>query len=475
MSDGARADPRRVDLVAAAATVATSLAALAVGIIGIGRSFGYDEAVTYTSFVNGGSIRRALTEQVVFNNHQMFSAIQALAWRLGLVGESAQRLLPVACGAATVGLLTWWLTRRCGALAGVSAGALLLLDPVYLSEFRQLRGYALSTLAALVAVVVTHRSWSDRRRRWHVIAGVAMVVAVTTHAYAVLPIVCAAIATAAVGRIRRDHLLTWVAAAVTAALIQLPLLDDARDNSTARGSRYLPGFLRFAFEQYFGGRRAVVAIVAALCVVGLATVAGRSRGHAIAVGGSLAFVAAVAVVLWQVVRPYDLYVRFFVSLTPYLAAAVGIGAARLPHRIGVVPVAVALALLVPGARTTLEFEPPIRDAAAVVDAARDRGIEVCAAFPLPLSVYTAPVRAVDTGAPDGPTGFGDCELFVAVIGIGSAGREVAAARFEEVVRVPGGLTFYTDAEGLELIRAELGTEISGGARPPVPVGRSGST
>lgn len=456
MSDAAPVEPRRVDPVAATCAALTSLAALAVGLVGIGRSFNYDEGVTYASFVNGGSIRRALTEQVVFNNHQTFSVVQAIAWRLGLVGESAQRLLPVVCGAATVGLLTWWLTRRCGAVAGVSAGVLLLLDPVYLAEFRLLRGYALSTLAALVAVLATHRSWSDDRRRWLVLAGVAMVVAATTHAYAVLPVLCAAIATAAVGRIRRAHLATWAIAALTAIAIQLPLLDDARANSSARGSRYLPGFLRFALEQYLGGRRSVVLIVGALCLVGLATVAARSQRHAVAVAGCLGFVAVVVVVLWQVIRPFDLYLRFFVSLTPYLAAAAGIGAARLPWRTGLVPVAVAVVLLVPGARSTVSADPPIRDAAAVVDAARDRDIEVCAASPEPLVVYTAPVRPVDGVSLDGPVGFGTCELFVAVLGLDAAGRQAAAGRFDEMVRVRGGLTFYSDAEGVELVRAEFG-------------------
>ena len=86
---------------------ANSVVAFLLGAVKIGRSFNYDEAVTYTSFVNGGSVWRALTTQVVFNNHQMFSVTQAVAWRVGLVGETAQRLLPVLCGVATVALLTW--------------------------------------------------------------------------------------------------------------------------------------------------------------------------------------------------------------------------------------------------------------------------------------------------------------------------------------------------------------------------------
>ncbi len=119
--------------------------------------------------------------------------IQALAWRIGLVGETSQRLLPVMCGAAAVGLLTWWVGRRTDAFAGAFAGLALLANPIFVVEFRTLRGYALATLAVLVAAIATERSWRDHRTRWLVVASIAMVVAVTTHTYSALPIVLVAV------------------------------------------------------------------------------------------------------------------------------------------------------------------------------------------------------------------------------------------------------------------------------------------
>ena len=134
---GVRAEsPDRGRRPVSVAAALTSIVAIVVGAVKIGRSFDYDEAVTYALFVNGGSPSRALTTQFVFNNHQTFSVIQAIAWRIGLVGETSQRLLPVMCGVATVGLLTWWVGNRTGALAGAFAGLFLLLNPVFVAEFR---------------------------------------------------------------------------------------------------------------------------------------------------------------------------------------------------------------------------------------------------------------------------------------------------------------------------------------------------
>jgi hypothetical protein len=147
-------------------------AAFALGLVNIGRSFGYDEAITYANFINEGSPRRALTTQVVFNNHPMFSFMQAMLWRVGFVGETAQRLAPVACGAATVGIVTYEVTRRRNAFAGLLAGCVVMLNPLVLPLYRSVRGYALATLAVLVAALLIRKSWHDTRRRWLVLQAI---------------------------------------------------------------------------------------------------------------------------------------------------------------------------------------------------------------------------------------------------------------------------------------------------------------
>jgi hypothetical protein len=423
------------------ATTATSTVAIAVGSINIGRSFNYDEAVTYALFVNGGSPWKALTTQLVFNNHQMFSAIQAVVWRIGLVGETSQRLLPVMCGAAAVGLLTWWVGRRTDAIAGAFAGLVLLANPIFVHEFRTLRGYSLATLAVLVAAIATERSWRDHRTRWLVVSAVAMVVAVTTHTYSALPIAVVAVVTTVLRQVRVGHVVAWLLAAISAFLLQLPLLDDLRSNSAARGHRYMPGFGRRLVEAYLGQHRTVVIIMALLSAVGLWTLGRRSRRIAAALAASIGLVAAVVLLLWQVIEPYDLYARFFVAMAPYLAALAAFGADAIPARLGLFAGAVAVALLVPDVRQEVAREPRIREAAALVDAARADGRVVCGSETIPLNVYTASVRDVDPTVLDG---YGDCEVFVAVIGIGAEGRAVAGERFAHRFDFGGGIVVYSD-------------------------------
>ena len=88
--------------------------------------------------------------------------------------------------------------------------------------------------------------------------------------------------------------------------------------------------------------------------------------------------------------------------------------------------------------------PRIREAAALIDAVRADGRVVCGSNTLPLSVYTTPVRAVDPLVLDGPAGYGDCEVFVAVITIGQEGRRVAGEHFAHWINLGGGILVYSD-------------------------------
>jgi hypothetical protein len=427
-----------------AAAAVTSIVAIVVGAVKISRSFDYDEAVTYGLFVKGGSPSRALTTQLVFNNHQMFSVIQAIAWRIGLVGETSQRLLPVMCGAAAVGLLTWWVGNRTNALSGAFAGLFLLLNPVFVAEFRTLRGYALATLAVLVAAITTERSWHDHRTRWLVVGAISMTVAMTTHAYSALPIAVVVVVTTVIGRLRVAHLIAWLLAALATFFLQLPLLDDIRENSEARGSRHTPGFGWRLVELYLGHRPAVVITVALLSAVGLWSLGCRSRRVALAVGASIGVVAAAVLLLWLVIEPYDLYPRFFVTIAPFTAALAAFGVNALPARLGVAAGALAVALLLPNVVRVLDREPTIRDAAALVDAAREDGRVVCGAFAEPLSAYTAPVRIIGQTALGERASYRGCDVFIAVGGIGREGRTVARRRFAHSVNLGGGVVVYSD-------------------------------
>ncbi len=431
------------------AAIGAAVATLVLGAIGIGRSFGYDEGITYYFFVNGGSLRRALTTQLVFNNHPTFSATQAIAWRLGLVGESAQRLGPVVCAAATVGLVVWYTARRCGVTAGLAAGAVLALNPVYLDQVRQLRGYSLATLGVVVAGIVLQRSWSDHRRRWLVLQAAAMIVAVTTHAYSALALLMFAAATLGMGRLRRAHLVTWASAAAVAFLLQLPLLDDTRTNLGGRGSLFRDDFPIHLGRAMVGYEWPAVLLIGSLAIAGVVTLARRSPRYALAVGLSGGVFLAIVATIWAIVQPVDLYFRFFVSVIPIVAHLAGRGVALLPRHVGSVATIGIAVTLAGGAGDVLDQRPTIRDGATVVERARANGFEVCGRSAEPMFVYTAPFPLI-SGIDD----FGDCEVFVSVLGVNSDQRAAADPRFGARRNLGGSVNVWADADDIDRLVAE---------------------
>lgn len=414
--------------------------------IRIGRSFGYDEGVTYHFFIHEGSVRRALTTQLVFNNHPMFSAIQAVGWRIGLTGETSQRLGPALAAAITVGLVVWFTSRRVGLVGGVAAGAALGLNAMYLDQARQLRGYALATLAVFAAAVLVRQSWYDRRHRWLVAQGACMVVGVTTHAYSVVTLAALATGALVLGRVERRHVITWGVSAVVALLIMAPILDDMRRNSEGRGHRFLSFFPDFLARSMTEQRTWVVVGMIALVGVGAWVVAAGDQRRALALASTVAVLALVVLVLWQVVQPFDLYPRFFISVMPFVAVLVGLGIGRLPIAPSVVVAVGLVVALWPAASDRLDVVPTVRDAAAITDRARAEGLFVCGSHAEPLRVYTAPMPLLS-----GLDGFGDCEVFITVLSVSPPVREAITAEFSGSRAIGGGIVLWADESVLEKI------------------------
>ncbi|MFN3258735.1 MAG: glycosyltransferase family 39 protein [Ilumatobacter sp.] len=458
-ADGERRRPGPIVAGAVAAAVMFGL-----GLVKIGRSFGYDEGFTYAYFINGGSVRRALTTQIVFNNHPMFAATQSVAWKLGLTGETAQRLGPLLCGAVAVGVVVWYTARRAGIIGGAAAGVVVALNPFFFDNARQLRGYALATMCVVLAAVALQRSWTDHRRRWLVAQGVCMVVAVTTHSYSAVTILMLAASSLALGHVRRAHLVTWVTSAVAALAIMSPLIDDIRANAAARGSRFDESFPTDLLRALGGWERPAVAITFAAAGIGVFEIGRRSRRHALALGAAGSVLGAVVLLLWLVIQPFDLYARFFISALPLLAVLAGVGVGRVVDGIGRLAgsgstrligqaagagVVVALVLVLAGpVRDLLQTESPIRDAAGMVDRARAAGLEVCGRNTEPMLVYTAPMPLLS-----GLDGFGECEVFVSVLSMSSDVRAAVTARFDGEARLGGTVAVFADASVIDAIVA----------------------
>ena len=155
MSAEAAADDRLLrDTVTRAATV-VSYAGLAIALVasrtvGLDQSLWTDEIVALESFIREGP-REILAGPDL--SHELFGL---LAWAsIELVGESevVLRVWSVVPFLAGVALVTTWLHRTAGALAGVLFLFLATVSPLLLDVTRQARGYGLAFLAMGLVVV----------------------------------------------------------------------------------------------------------------------------------------------------------------------------------------------------------------------------------------------------------------------------------------------------------------------------------
>jgi hypothetical protein len=328
------------------------LAAAAAGItfatylIGSGRAFGYDAAVTMHSFV-AGTPSDALTRQVVFNNHPLFSLIEgAVADLTGSTGEVMMRVAPALFAAAAVGLLVWRLGARWGWRSGLVAGAVLAAHPTLVPLARDARGYSL----AVLAIVVMGLAVLDLESPW--LFAVAGAIGIGTHLYVLIPVVALVAYLAVEGRVDRR----WRVASGVGILGGLVVYIRMFDQMGRGGRVFRPSFPVDAGWALLGGGLVAAVAFAALLV---ASVVGVRIGWRWVVVGA---VLAAGVIGPWLLGPTDLYPRFIFWAVPVLAALVALAVRRRP---GLLPVAAlaALACLVPQLDTWGDDEIPNRELA----------------------------------------------------------------------------------------------------------------
>ena len=353
--------------------VAFTFAACVLALLGSGRGYTYDESLTIGAFVSRG-LATPFSEQVVHNNHPLFSFLEHLAWEAGATSEVSQRFLPAVFGALAVGVVTWWCTRRWGALAGACGGAVLLVHPLALDFTREVRGYSLLVLAATVStLLLLELVESDRPGSWVSIAYVlALAVGFATHLY-LAPVVLAH-----VGLLISRRKFTLRAVLLIGAGAVLGLLAYVQIPPSSGARRFLASFPLDAAWQLFAG--SVLAVVVLFCCATWAVYA--HRRDALMVVLPLAGIAA----MWLIVQPYHFYPRFLVCFVPGVAGAAAWAVHRSSWMAG--PVLVAILAM------ALQAGPPadggIRRVAQVVDEARSKDLTVCAVGSEALVGYTAP-------------------------------------------------------------------------------------
>lgn len=470
----------------------------------LGRSFDFDEAVSVHTLISSGSPTRAFTDaSAAYNNHPYAAALQNLWWHLGGVGEARQRLLPIAWTALATGLLAGWLAGRWGRAAGAAAAIVLVANPLVVSQARLVRGYSLTVLGVVLATIGmfeyvrsrTGRSeggstdgsaggsagtsggrWSrivDPGRwpptAWLVIHGAGAAIAVGTHVFAAIPLGALGVGLLVAGAVDRRLVVTWVSAAVAAALPYVFTFSELREFADLRGSQFRPAFARLTTWEVLGRDRLTGVVFGGLAVfgVGAAALAGyrRDRGEvgvdpqeqrdttasrrgSAALGAPAAVVALLAAgwFVWQVWKPFDLYARFFIAVVPFVALLVARAVRSQPWLLAVVVVG-GLAT-VGNVRQERDRVVPIREVAVFVDEVRELGLSPCVVGTSPLAVYTVPPPEFGVEPGRFAEQFAECDVLVAV---GSWARPIVAeadAAYSHRGRVAGGFRAWSKTDGV---------------------------
>lgn len=306
-------------------------------LIGSGRVFGYDSAVTFANFIATPSLLDAFAvstqqptiplAQIAGNDHVLVSLISHFVYSLtGTRSEVVYRLVPALAAGGAVGVTAKALAERFGLFAGACAGLYVATNPMFVENSRDVRGYSLAAFCAVLATVLfisLTATPQEQRSRWRLaLYGALMGLAVAAHAYAGLVLV-AHVLWVVVRRSRGDLaglLPAWVLAAIIAVAANGYILWVDVTQHGFLPKAFDPGFPRDLLF-YLVGAPSLLAIGLWLSTAGLGLWAARRERL---MWASVGIVVAAAAGLWLVVQPFYLYPRFFLFAVPamaYLVAA----------------------------------------------------------------------------------------------------------------------------------------------------------
>src|SRR6266566_4755268 len=309
-------------------------------LIGAGRSFGYDAAATFASYVATPNLIDAFAVHAVLpsiplktiasNDHVFLSLISHVIYSLtGSRSEVVYRLVPAVAAGGTVGASTAVLAKRFGLVAGACAGLFIATNPIFVENSRDLRGYSLAAFLALVATLILIRnrdalSSEGRglgRGAWIAYA-LVLGLAIATHVFAIVVLLVHVVW---IGMRRswpelKNLAPAWIAAFVigAAANANIEVMEFVQHGFPP--SLYDPTFPR-DLVLFLVGAPVLLTVGLWLSAAGLGLWATHREPW---VWAAIAVVAAVVAVLWLVLQPAYLYPRFFIFLIPgvaYLIAA----------------------------------------------------------------------------------------------------------------------------------------------------------
>lgn len=426
--------PARKEAFAGAALGVLTFAAY---MIGSNRSFGYDAAATFANFVATPSLIDAFAVrsviptipvvQVATNDHVLLSLLSHVIFSLsGSRSEVVYRVIPALAAAATVGISAGYLTRRFGLLAGLCAGVYIATIPMFADNSRDLRGYSLAALGAVVATLLLEPRQASTGIGVGRMAGytAAMAVAISAQLFAGIVLLChvAYVLTRRSRAELRALLPAWLLAGGLGVAAYVPIYLGQLTGHGMPASFFYPTFPRDMVLFLVGAPFPLpMGLWLAAALLGLWTVRGVPW-----VWAAIGVVAAVVLVFWLVLKPAYFYPRFFIFLVPGVAYLL----ASAIHRWWVLaPVVLLGAAVVAYGQVPTWTEDPLAlpQAAAAVERLRGSGDRVCVIHSDEqiLTAYTSDFTVVTQ-----PDQLSRCDAVVVVSwGVDLALRDEASRQF----------------------------------------------
>jgi 4-amino-4-deoxy-L-arabinose transferase-like glycosyltransferase len=374
-------------------------------LIGSGRSFGYDAAATFANYVATPNLVDAfavhavmpsiILKSIASNDHVFFSLVSHVIYSLtGSRSEMVYRLLPALAAGATVGVSAVALSRRFGLLAGACAGLFIATNPLFVDNSRDLRGYSLAALLALLATLILVGARATWTRRRLVAYSVLLGLAIATHVF-VIVVLAGHVVWIAMRRTRAEFqwlIPAWIGAFAIGAAANANIEVMVFLQHGFPPSMFDPTFPR-DLVLFLLGAPAVLAMGLWLATAGLGLFAARREPR---VWASVAVIAVVVAILWLVLQPAYLYPRFFIFLIPGVAYLMAAAIQRWKVLAPIV-VAGAVAAIVAQAPGYTQDPLALPQAAAAVDAAQSGGGQPCVihADEQVLAAYTTKFKVVE--------------------------------------------------------------------------------
>jgi len=421
--------------------VVLGVATAATYLVGANRSYGYDAAASFANFVATPSLWDAFAihsvlptvpiKSVASNDHVLLSFVSHLIYSLtGSRSEVVYRLVPALAAGGTVGVTTTVLARRFGLVAGLCAGLFIATDPLFVENSRDLRGYSLAALGAVLGTLVLAGKWT----RWRLVAyALVMGLAIAAQLFAAVALLMhvAWIATRGSWPQARQLAPAWLAAAVigVAANVNIQVME-------LLGHGYPPSVFYPDFPRdlvfFLVGAPLLLPLGLWLSTAGLGLWTLRSERW---LWAAIAAVAVVVGVLWLGLRPAYLYPRFFIFLIPgcgYLMAA-AIARWRVLAPVVAVGAVVAALTQVPG---WTQDPLALPQAAAAVERIHGAGGRACVIHidEQVLAAYTSDFAIVSS-----PDQLAGCDAVVVVSwNVDLALRNLAAQEFPRATTLGAG-------------------------------------